>query len=75
MVATRYWHRVCFDVPSEGYLGSRIDQNYAPADIHVKREALLNRLAQELGSFWKDTYLTLDPDLQKEFLWQWVYVR
>ena len=26
-----------FDVPSEGYLGSRIDQNYAPADIHVKR--------------------------------------
>lgn len=57
-----------FDVPTEGYLGSRIDQNYAPADIHVKREALLNRLAQELGSFWKDTYLTLDPDLQKNFL-------
>ena len=24
-----------FDVPTEGYLGSRIDQNYAPADIHV----------------------------------------
>ncbi|WP_228253380.1 hypothetical protein, partial [Acinetobacter baumannii] len=22
-----------FDVPTEGYLGSRIDQNYAPADI------------------------------------------
>ncbi len=33
-----------FDVPTEGYLGSRIDQNYAPADIHVNDEALLNRV-------------------------------
>lgn len=56
-----------FDVPTEGYLGSRIDQNYAPADIHVKREALLNRLAQELGSFWKDTYLTLTLTCKRIF--------
>lgn len=56
-----------FDVPSEGYLGSRIDQHYSPVDIQEKREALLNTLARELGGFCKETYLSLDPDLQKEF--------
>lgn len=56
-----------FDVPSEGYLGSRIDQHYSPVDIQEKREALLNTLARELGTFCKETYLSLDPDLQKEF--------
>ncbi|NCI79363.1 aminopeptidase N [Acinetobacter kanungonis] len=56
-----------FDVPSEGYLGSRIDENYNPVVIQEKRNALLNTLAQALGSFCKETYLALDPDLQKEF--------
>ncbi|WP_336937209.1 aminopeptidase N [Acinetobacter modestus] len=56
-----------FDVPSENYLGSRIDQDYEPELIREKREAVLDRLARDLGSFWKDTYLTLDPDQQKEF--------
>ena len=56
-----------FDVPSENYLGSRIDQNYEPELIREKREAVLDRLARELGSFWKDTYLSLDPEMQKEF--------
>ncbi|MCU4577157.1 aminopeptidase N [Acinetobacter courvalinii] len=56
-----------FDVPSENYLGSRIDQDYEPELVLEKREAVLNRLARELGSFWKDTYLALDPELQKEF--------
>ena len=56
-----------FDVPSEGYLGSRIDENYSPALIQEKRNALLNTLARELGSFCKETYLALDPDLQKDF--------
>ena len=56
-----------FDVPSENYLGSRIDQNYEPELIREKREAVLDRLARELGSFWKDTYLSLDPAMQKEF--------
>lgn len=56
-----------FDVPSEGYLGSRIDENYNPAVIQEKRNALLNTLAQALGAFCKETYLALDPDLQKEF--------
>ncbi|WP_277559817.1 aminopeptidase N [Acinetobacter beijerinckii] len=56
-----------FDVPSESYLGSRIDQDYEPELVREKREAVLNRLARELGSFWKETYLALDPDLQKEF--------
>jgi len=56
-----------FDVPSENYLGSRIDQDYEPELIREKREAVLDRLACDLGSFWKETYLSLDPDLQKEF--------
>lgn len=56
-----------FDVPSESYLGSRIDQDYEPELVREKREAVINRLAHELGSFWKETYLALDPDLQKEF--------
>lgn len=56
-----------FDVPSENYLGSRIDQDYEPELVLEKREAVLNRLARELGSFWKDKYLALDPELQKEF--------
>ena len=56
-----------FDVPNENYLGSRIDQDYEPELIREKREAVLDRLARELGSFWKDTYLSLDPEMQKEF--------
>ena len=56
-----------FDVPSENYLGSRIDQDYEPELIREKREAVLDRLARDLGSFWKETYLALDPDQQKEF--------
>ncbi len=56
-----------FDVPSENYLGSRIDQDYEPELIREKREAVLDRLSRELGSFWKETYLSLDPDMQKEF--------
>ncbi|WP_436861971.1 aminopeptidase N [Acinetobacter haemolyticus] len=56
-----------FDVPSENYLGSRIDQDYEPELIREKREAVLDRLARELGSFWKETYLSLDPDMQNEF--------
>ncbi|GAB01061.1 MULTISPECIES: aminopeptidase N [Acinetobacter] len=56
-----------FDVPSENYLGSRIDQDYEPEIVREKRESVLNRLARELGSFWKETYLALDPDQQKEF--------
>ncbi len=56
-----------FDVPSENYLGSRVDQDYEPELIREKREAVLDRLARDLGSFWKETYLALDPDQQKEF--------
>ncbi|MFW1950478.1 aminopeptidase N [Acinetobacter beijerinckii] len=56
-----------FDVPSESYLGSRIDQDYEPELVREKREAVINRLARELGSFWRETYLALDPALQKEF--------
>ena len=56
-----------FDVPSENYLGSRIDQDYEPELVREKREAVLDRLARDLGAFWKETYLALDPDLQKEF--------
>ncbi len=56
-----------FDVPSEGYLGSRIDQDYNPLIVNEAREALLNQLAKVLGDFVKETYLSLDPDSQNEF--------
>jgi len=56
-----------FDVPSEGYLGSRIDADYSPTLVKEKRTALLDTLARELGSFCKETYLSLDPDTQKDF--------
>ncbi|WP_168378917.1 aminopeptidase N [Acinetobacter cumulans] len=56
-----------FDVPTEGYLGSRIDTDYSPAKVQEQREALLSRVARELGAFFKETYATLDPDAQKEF--------
>ena len=56
-----------FDVPSENYLGSRIDQDYEPELIREKREAVLDRLARDLGSFWEELFLNLDPDTQKDF--------
>jgi aminopeptidase N len=49
------------------FLGSRIDAGYSPAAIQEKRNALLETLARELGAFCKETFLALDPDLQKEF--------
>ncbi|MCG2572768.1 aminopeptidase N [Acinetobacter sp. ME22] len=55
------------DVPAEGYLGSRIDQDYQPQVIHEKRHALTDALAKEMGTFWKETYQSLDPELQNEF--------
>jgi aminopeptidase N len=55
------------DVPSESYLASRIDSNYRPEIVEVKREALLNDLAKQFGEFWKTIYLTLDPTSQTEF--------
>ena len=56
-----------FDVPTEGYLGSRIDENYNPVLIQEKRNALLLQLALAFGGFCKEIYLALDPDSQKEF--------
>lgn len=56
-----------FDVPTEGYLGSRIDADYNPAIIHEVRESLLDAVARELSSFAKQTYLSLDPLIHQEF--------
>ncbi|WP_151981934.1 aminopeptidase N [Acinetobacter guerrae] len=56
-----------FDVPTEGYLGSRIDADYEPEVVQEKRNSVLETLARELGSFWKETYLSLDPSLQNDF--------
>ncbi|CAB1213191.1 aminopeptidase N [Acinetobacter bouvetii] len=56
-----------FDIPTEGYLGSRIDSEYQPAVIQEQRNALVNTLARELGAFCKETYAALDPELQHEF--------
>ena len=51
------------DVPSEGYLASRIDENYNPLVIQEKREALLNAVAQAMKGFWKNIIQTLNtPD-------------
>ncbi|KAA8735503.1 aminopeptidase N [Acinetobacter qingfengensis] len=55
------------DVPTESYLASRIDQNYQPEFVAEKREALLNKLAQFMGDFWKEIYQDFDPDQQQEF--------
>ena len=56
-----------FDVPSEGYLASRIDTDYNPIVVKETRDALLNKLANELGNFAKETYTDLDPIAQNEF--------
>ena len=48
-------------------MGSRIDQNYQPEKIQQQRNALLDTLARELGAFCKETYLSLDPDMQQDF--------
>src|SRR3990167_2345316 len=41
-----------FDVPSEGYLGSRIDTDYEPVKIQEQRNALIEKLAREVGEFF-----------------------
>ncbi|WP_313661129.1 aminopeptidase N [Acinetobacter variabilis] len=56
-----------FDVPAEGYLGSRIDTDYNPAMIQEKRDALLHKLARAFGATAKEIYLDLDPELQSDF--------
>ncbi len=56
-----------FDVPSEGYLGTRIDHDYIPEVIQQKRKHLLDRLAAAFGDFWRETYSTLQPDAQNDF--------
>ncbi|WP_180007320.1 MULTISPECIES: aminopeptidase N [unclassified Acinetobacter] len=48
------------DVPAEGYLGSRIDENYNPAMIQEKRNALLTAVALSFTGFWKNIYQTLE---------------
>ena len=56
-----------FDVPAEGYLGSRIDTDYNPAMIQEKHDALLHKLARAFGATAKEIYLGLDPELQSDF--------
>lgn len=56
-----------FDVPAEGYLGSRIDTDYNPAMIQEKCDALLHKLARAFGATAKEIYLGLDPELQSDF--------
>lgn len=55
------------DVPSESYLASRIDQNYAPEQVKATRNALIHTIAHEMGAFWKATYQALNPALQTDF--------
>ncbi len=44
------------EVPTEGYLASRVDQEYDPAVFHEQREALLNALAHKLNDYWPVAY-------------------
>jgi aminopeptidase N len=47
------------DVPSEGYLASRIDSDYNPVVVQEKREAVINAVAQAFKGFWKNILETL----------------
>ena len=44
------------DIPSENYLASRIDRDYAPSEVHQRREVVLNALAKRLAEYWPVAY-------------------
>lgn len=47
------------DIPTENYIASRIDQNFDPADVHAKRERLLDAVANKLKAYWIVAYQAL----------------
>lgn len=47
------------EVPTENYLASRIEHDLNPADVHQKREALLDAIAATLKDYWPQAYQVL----------------
>lgn len=47
------------DVPSEGYIASRLDRNYDPVQVKQQRESILNHIANALKEYWTDAYAAL----------------
>lgn len=47
------------DVPSEGYIASRLNSGYDPVQVKQKREAVLNSIAQVLKDYWAAAYAAL----------------
>ncbi len=44
------------EVPTEGYLASRIAHDFEPAKVHEQRERLLNTIAAQLKDYWPEAY-------------------
>jgi len=47
------------DIPTEGFIASRIDRDYDPLAVRGLREGLLNAIAVELKAFWVEAYHAL----------------
>ena len=47
------------EVPTEGYLASRIAHNFDPVKVHTQRDALLNAIAEQLKDYWPQAYTAL----------------
>ncbi len=47
------------EVPTEGYLASRITHDFEPVKVHEQRENLLNAIAMQLKDYWPEAYHSL----------------
>ena len=47
------------EVPTEGYLASRITHDFEPVKVHQQRENLLNAIAMQLKDYWPEAYHSL----------------
>lgn len=47
------------EVPTEGYLASRIAHDFDPVKVHAQRDTLLNAIAEQLKDYWPQAYTAL----------------
>jgi aminopeptidase N len=47
------------DVPTEGYIASRLERDYDPVEVKQNREAILNSIALVLKDYWAEAYKSL----------------
>ncbi len=47
------------EVPTEGYLASRIEHNFDPVKVHTQRDNLLDAIALQLKDYWPEAYKAL----------------